>query len=290
MRWLGVLVTVGVLALAGCAASGEPDAGGIRVVASTDVYGQLVEEIGGDAVAVTSIVHSVAQDPHSYEPGARDRLAVARADLLVVNGGGYDAFVDALIAADGSTAPVVTAVDDAPGDTDEHVWYDPATMNLVAARIAAALAALDPDRAADFTARAATFSAGIGDLEQRIGALAAAHGGTAVLATEPVPGHLLRAAALDDRAPAAFTEAVEEGNDVPPAVLLDVLRLLDGDGAVAAVVVNTQTGGAETERVVADAEARGIPVVRFSETLPAGETYLSWMSANVAALAAALAV
>src|SRR6187431_3320641 len=100
------------LTLAGCAGSagGDEGDGRIKVVASTSVYGQIVEEIGGDLVDATSIVSSASQDPHSFEPSAQDQLAVRHADLVIENGGGYDAFMDALLEASGSSAPVLTAV------------------------------------------------------------------------------------------------------------------------------------------------------------------------------------
>ena len=72
---------------------------------------QIAEEIGGDLVDVTSIVSSASQDPHSFEPSAQDQLAVRHADLVIENGGGYDSFIDALLEASGSTAPVLTAVE-----------------------------------------------------------------------------------------------------------------------------------------------------------------------------------
>ncbi|HYP73588.1 MAG TPA: zinc ABC transporter substrate-binding protein, partial [Microbacterium sp.] len=94
-----VVLAASALALAGCAASASPAAsdGKIAVVASTNVYGDIAAAIGGDLVDVTSIIDSVAQDPHSYEASARDQLTVSRADLIIENGGGYDAFMDTLI-------------------------------------------------------------------------------------------------------------------------------------------------------------------------------------------------
>ena len=97
------LTAASALVLAGCA--GGPAAGGeggLSVVASTNVYGQVAEEIGGGLVEVTSIVSSESQDPHSFEPSARDQLTVSNADLVIENGGGYDAFIDALIDSSGS--------------------------------------------------------------------------------------------------------------------------------------------------------------------------------------------
>ena len=64
--------------------------------------------------------------------------------------------------------------------------------------------------------------------------------------------------------------------------------VLRRDGAVALVAYNEQTAGPETERVRAAAEAAGIPVVSFTETLPDGADYLSWMTDNLEAVASAL--
>ncbi|MGM7699195.1 metal ABC transporter solute-binding protein, Zn/Mn family [Microbacterium sp. A84] len=110
------LASVSALVLAGCsspATSAGADDGSIQVIASTNVYGSLAEQIGGDRVEVTSIVTSAAQDPHSYEASARDRLSVQNAELVIRNGGGYDSFIDALLG--DSDAHVLTAVEFAHG-------------------------------------------------------------------------------------------------------------------------------------------------------------------------------
>ncbi len=316
---LGVAATV--LALAGCAtpaAGDEPSDGGrLSVVASTDVYGQIAAEVGGDLVEVTSIVGNESQDPHSFEPSARDQLVVSKADLIVENGGGYDAFIDALIDSSGSDAPVVTAVEYSeawPGDSghghatahatdeaeaeaahdhdhvegfNEHVWYDLHTIAHLASAIADELGALSPGDAETFTANAEAFTAEVEGLEASVVDIGAAHDGEKAFVTEPVPVYLIAAAGIENATPEAFSEAVEEGQDVAPATLLESLHLVEG-GDVSVVITNAQTGGAETQAIVDEAEGGGIPVIAFSETLPAGETYLSWMRANIEALSGAL--
>ena len=314
------LAAASVISLAGCAATPATggDSGGddtLSVVASTNVYGQIAEEIGGDLVEVTSIVSNAAQDPHSFEPSARDQLTVSKADLVIENGGGYDAYIDALIESSGSEAPVVTAVEyshDWPenagheesgedaedhahdhGDHEhvegfnEHVWYDPHTIAHVAEAIAVELGELSPENAETFTANAEAFVAEVEGLEASLDEIATAHEGEQVFVTEPVPVYLLGAAGLVNATPEAFSEAVEEGQDVAPATLLESLGLVR-DGAVNVVITNAQTGGAETQEIVDEAEGRGIPVIAFSETLPEGETYISWMQANIEALSTAL--
>ncbi|MDR7187999.1 zinc/manganese transport system substrate-binding protein [Microbacterium sp. BE35] len=313
------LTAASALVLAGCAgtaAGGDTSDGKIAVVASTNVYGQIAQEIGGDLVEVTSIVTNESQDPHSFEPSARDQLAVSKADLVLENGGGYDAFIDALIESSGTDAPVVTAVEyshDWPdngghdeesahdaedhahdhGDHEhvegfnEHVWYDPHTIAHVAEAIAHELGELSPEDAETFTANAEAFSADVEGLEASLDEISAAHAGEKVFVTEPVPVYLLEAAGLENATPEKFSEAVEEGQDVAPATLLESLALVKG-GDLRVVITNTQTGGAETQEIVDEADGLGIPVIAFSETVPEGETYISWMQANIEALNGAL--
>ncbi|MFB8386330.1 metal ABC transporter solute-binding protein, Zn/Mn family [Microbacterium sp. NPDC055910] len=312
-RILTAVALTATLALAGCSTGAEAEDGRISVVASTNVYGQIVEAIGGDAVSVVSIVSSASQDPHSFEASARDQLSVSRADLVVMNGGGYDAFMDALVDGAGAVRPVVPAVefseatppadhgdhDHDHGDDDhdhdhdhdhsvnEHVWYDPHVMAHLAEAISMELSALDPDNADAFAANLAEFTNGIDEIESTLGTLSTEFGGAEIFVTEPVSLYLTEAAGLVNIAPDDFTHAVEDGRDVPAATLLAATKLLQ-TGQVAAVVVNRQTGGAETTAITDDAASLGIPVVEFSETLPEGQTYLEWMQANVTLLGEAL--
>lgn len=304
------LAAASTVVLAGCAGgSAGADGGRLQVVASTNVYGQIAAEIGGDAVDVNSLVSSASQDPHSFEPSARDQLIVSKADLVIENGGGYDAFVDGLIDASGTKAPVITAAELSPawpadahdGHADaghedhahvegfnEHVWYDVDTMRAVAKAIADQLSELDSAHASEFAANAKAFGADLDGLDAALADIESAHGGEQVFTTEPVPGYLVEDAGLVNVTPEAFSEAVEEEQDVAPATLLEALNLIGG-GSVRVLITNTQTGGAETQAVVDAADEHGVPTIAFSETLPKGETYVSWMQANIEALSAALA-
>ncbi|KDA05071.1 metal ABC transporter substrate-binding protein [Microbacterium sp. CH12i] len=309
------LASVSLLVLAGCAAdpaTGGSGSGLIRVTASTNVYGSLAAQIGGDRVEVTSIIDSASQDPHSYEASARDRLSVTKADLVIENGGGYDAFIDTLL--DGSDAHVLTAVEfshDYPGNEghgaehdhaeesgaheghdhvegfNEHIWFDPHTMIHVVEGIAAELSEIDPAGEADFTASADEIIAELEGFETDLETLATAANGAGTFITEPLPGYLATAAGLTNVTPDGFAEAVEEGNDVAPATLLKALDVIDS-GEVKVLLTNAQTGGAETQRVEDAASAAGIPVVAFTELIEDGSSYAEWMRDAIQNLAAAL--
>ena len=310
----GAVLAVSALALAGCTADAPVEEDGtIAVVASTIVYGDLVSTLGGDAVTVTSLIDSAAQDPHSYEASARDQLAVSEAELVIVNGGGYDPFAEALYEAAGAGAILVTAVDEsgllddedhADEETDddhstddghdhiegfnEHVWYSFHAMEHIAEHITEELTSLSPDDADMFDSNLAGYLSDLADLEAQADTIAETTEGRGVAITEPVAVYLLQAVGLHNDTPSDFTEAIEEGTDVPPSALLEVLALVEDDH-VALLAYNDQTSSPETERVREAAVEAGLPVVSFTETLPEGSDYVEWMTSNLDALAEALA-
>jgi hypothetical protein len=99
-------------------------AGKIRVVASTNVWGRVLAAVGGDKVAVTSIINNPSADPHSYHTTAEDGLVAQNAKLLLGNGGGYDDFFTKLAAQAPGARKLVAYDIAATGDPNEHVWYN----------------------------------------------------------------------------------------------------------------------------------------------------------------------
>jgi zinc/manganese transport system substrate-binding protein len=278
------------------AACGSPDptpaasAGQIPVVTSTDVYGSIVRAVGGDRVAVTSLIDDPAVDPHSYEAPPAAAAAVARARLVVVNGGGYDDFASRLTT-DATVIDVVqlSGLTALPGgELNEHVWYSLPTMKTLADRVAADLGAVDPASAATFTANAAAFGTRIDGIAAKVDGLQATHTGERVAVTEPVPLYLTAAAGLVNATPPQFSEAVEEDTDPPAGALAQTLALFGAD-PVRVLLVNRQTRTPVTDRVEQAARDGGVPVVEVGETLPAGvDDYVTWMGSQVDALATAL--
>lgn len=275
------------------AGSSPANPGAIPIVASTNVWGDIASVIGGSRVRVDAFISDPAQDPHSYEASPRAQLAIASARLIIENGGGYDDFMDSMIAASGSKAPVVNAVTvsgvTAPpgGELNEHVWYDFPAVGAVAGQIADRLASIDPAGKATFQKNLAEFRRTLSGMQASVARIKAAHSGEQVAITEPVPLYLLQAAGLVDATPPEFSEAIEEGSDVPARVLVATLALFQ-DRTVVALVYNAQTSGPQTDQVVGAAKDNGIPTVPVTETVPAGEDYVSWMQSNVSALSAAL--
>jgi zinc/manganese transport system substrate-binding protein len=287
-------LVVGLAACGGTTAP-APAPGTVAVVASTNVYGDLAKTVGGDAVAVTSIIDSPDKDPHEYAADARTQLAVSKAQVVVENGGGYDDFVATMLSASTAKPRVVDVAavsgydqEPADGQFNEHLWYDVPTMVKVVDRLSQDLTAVAPDRAETFRTNAAALTTRLQALERSEAALRTAHDGTGVAITEPVPLYLLDAAGLVDKTPEAFSAAIEEGTDVAPGVLQQTVALFGGR-QVGLLVYNEQTSGPQTEVVLKAARDNGVPVVAVTETLPAGKDYVGWMQGNLDAVGSALA-
>jgi zinc/manganese transport system substrate-binding protein len=300
---VSALAAAAALALSGCASAStdggstdEPtNSSGVRIVASTNVYGDIAEQIGGDRVSVTSIIDSPYKDPHEYEADARTQLALSKAQLVIKNGGGYDDFVDTMLsAADNKIAPVLNAADisgyeqePAEGEFNEHMWYDFPTVKKLSDELVGQLSAIDPEGAETYEKNAEAFEGQLAALEQQEQDIKASFDTTGAAITEPVPLYLLETAGLVNKTPDAFSEAIEEGTDVPADVLKQTTALFSS-GEVKVLVYNEQTSGSQTELVLSAAKDAGVPVVPVTETLPEGTDYISWMTTNLNALQGAL--
>ncbi|OEV12830.1 metal ABC transporter solute-binding protein, Zn/Mn family [Streptomyces nanshensis] len=305
-RHLALITAASLALLAGCGNSSESEGDSssskgaassstVPVAASTNVYGDIAEQIGAGRVKVTSIISDPGQDPHSYEASTQNQLALSKAKVVIENGGGYDDFIDRMLKSGDNASPeVINAVKvsgkkaPAGGELNEHVWYDLPTVGKLADRVAAALSKADPDHASTFTENAKAFKAKLKPLEAKEGQIKTDHEGETVAITEPVPLYLTEASGLENKTPDDFSEAIEEGDDVSPKTLQSTLELFTGK-KVKALVYNEQTSGPQTEKVEQAAKKAGIPVVPVTETLPKGKGYVAWMTANVDALASALA-
>lgn len=142
----------------------------LQVIVSFSVLEDMVAQIGGKDVEVTSLI-PMGGEPHDWEPRPYDIAELAEADLVVVNGLGLEGWLDRLIAASGYAGPVVVAsrgidplLDDS-GTADPHAWHSPAAVGHYARAIAGALTELRPDRADAFDTNLGEFLAALDKLD-----------------------------------------------------------------------------------------------------------------------------
>jgi zinc/manganese transport system substrate-binding protein len=290
-RWLSAVTAflIGSTVLTGCGTGGaHPHAA--AVVASTNVWGSVARAVAGNHLTVMSILSGADTDPHSYAASPSDAAAIADAALVVYNGGGYDPWVDQVLAGHPSIKSVdaYSLLEPANGGPpDEHVFYDLSVAKSLAALIADRLAAIDPGNAAAYRGNAAEFCRGADEIAISEHAIASTYPAAGVIATEPVGHYLLAASGLVNRTPAAFSAANENETDPSPADMASVLDLIN-HRQVSALLINPQTPTAATNSLRDAARRAGVPVTEVTETLPKGTDYLTWQRNTVNQLFAAL--
>jgi zinc/manganese transport system substrate-binding protein len=155
--------------------------GPLVVVATTGILADLVAQVGGQRVAVRSLLPANA-DPHDFEPAPADLVAVEEADLIVRHGLHLDDWAETLIGNAETAAPVVVATEGiatlaAAGDEaaefeegDPHVWFDPRRTAQMVENIRLGMTAADPDGATTYQSRANAYGAQLSALDAAIGA------------------------------------------------------------------------------------------------------------------------
>ncbi|HJE25926.1 MAG TPA: metal ABC transporter substrate-binding protein [Methylorubrum populi] len=156
----------------------------LKAVATFSILADLITQVGGERVSVTSLVGPDA-DAHGYSPTPGDARRVAEADLVVVNGLGFEGWIERLIKASGTKAPVIVASkgvktiagshdhDDDHGHdhgdhADPHAWQSVANVKLYVVNIRDGLSAADPAHAALYAENAAAYARKLDALEGEI--------------------------------------------------------------------------------------------------------------------------
>jgi zinc/manganese transport system substrate-binding protein len=268
---------------------GMAKAAPVSVVAAENMYGDLADAIAGDRAAVRSILSNPNTDPHFFEASPSVARALASADIVVVNGEGYDPWMQTLLSASAHPGRQVLVVADlvhaAPGG-NPHLWYAPATMPEVARALAAALTRQDPAGAETYASRLDSVLKQLRRLDERVAALHARLAGRPVTATEPVFGLMAEAIGLDMR-DERFQLAVMNDTE-PRASDVAAMEADLREHKVGALLYNAQVTDASTQRLLGIARDAGVPVVGVTETLPPNEHYTGWMLDQLTAVATAL--
>ncbi len=176
---LGLVVGLSAAACSPDSATSTPAPGSsgapIDVVTTTTVFADIVRNVGGDRVSVESIIPA-GVGPEDYEPKPDDARKLAVARLIVKNGVGLDDFLDRLLDANSTSAPLLTLGDGIPtisvdGEPNPHFWLDPTLVrDHYLPAIVAQLSALDPAGRSTYEANAAAYA---GRLDQLDAALVA---------------------------------------------------------------------------------------------------------------------
>jgi zinc/manganese transport system substrate-binding protein len=265
----------------------------IDVVAAENFWGSIATQLGGDHVKETSIIKNPETDPHDYEPNASDARTLAEAQLVIVNGVGYDPWAPKLLQAnpvDGRQTLTVGDVVGAKDGDNPHRWYSPANVHQVIEQITAGYKKLDPAGAAYFDQRRATFeNQTLAPYTKLIGDIRTRYAGTPIGASESIVAPLADALGLRMLTPYSFLKAISEGTD-PTAGDKSTIDRQIANRQIKIYVYNSQNATPDIAAQVKAAKAKGIPVTTVTETLtPAGTTFQDWQVRQLQGIEAALA-
>lgn len=251
----------------------------INVVTTLDFYGEAAKAVLGDHGTVTSLITSPNVDPHDFEPTTKTAKTVAKADLVVYNGAGYDNWVKKLNGKKYLSAASVMKTKDG---ANEHLWYDPQTMAKLADRLATEFGKMQPQNKASFKQNATKYKKSLAKLTKMLDKIKQNSNNQKVAVSEPVFDYSLNKMGYQI-ANKHFAKATEEGSDPSYS---DIKKLQDDikNKKIAFFVQNTQSDSSVIKNIVELCHKNKIPVVKVTETLPKDKNYVSWLSSEYQAI------
>jgi zinc/manganese transport system substrate-binding protein len=297
MRRLVACALLALLAVGGPAAAQEK----VKVVASFSILGDLVRNVGGDRVELTVLIGRTS-DPHAFDPSPADSRRLAHAGLVVVNGLGFEGWLDRLVRAAGGKVPIVVASAgvrpraEAPDETrlgagggvDPHAWQSVANAKRYIANIRDALIRVDPAGAAAYTANAGAYLARLDALDQEIRRALATipPERRRIITSHDAFGYFADAYGIDFLAPAGLANEAE-----PSArAVARIIRRIEAD-RIPALFLENVVDPRLIEAIARETGAR-VGGTLYSDALTAPDgpapTYLDLMRHNAQELAKAL--
>ncbi len=266
----------------------------IQVVAGENFWGSLVSQLGGTHVNVTSIVADPNTDPHEYEANPANAIAITNAKFIIVNGAGYDTWALDILASENTPNQVVLNVQNLlnqPVDANPHFWYRSLYVNITVHAMYKDLVQIDPADSSYFQAQYASLNASLWQTYMSREVYIDQHyAGTPVASTESIFVYMANSTGLKVISPAAFMDAVAEGNDPPEQSVAEFETELNGGNTTVHVLVyNEQTVTPLTQQIKSLAASNQIPIIGVTETIqPPNQTFQFWMGSEVANLQNAL--
>lgn len=275
------------------AATGSSSGKTIQVVAAENFWGSIASQLGGSHVKVDSIITNPSTDPHDYEPTAADARTAAGAQYAIVNGIGYDAWADKLLASNPGSGRTELKVGDLVGikpGGNPHRWYSPDNVHQVIEKITADYKKIDPADASYFDQQKTAFETKtLAGYNKLIADIKAKYAGTPVGASESIVTPLAEGLGLKMLTPETFLDAMSEGSD-PTAKDKATIDQQIKNRLIKVYVYNSQNSTPDVQAQVKAAKAQGIPVATVTETLtPAGATFQQWQTTELQGIEQALA-
>lgn len=278
IRALAVAVSTALsaLALTACA----PSIQSVAVITTTNVWADIAQSIAGPNITVQPIISNPSQDPHSYEATPRDQLLISKAKLIIAACNDSDSFIKQLVKTETNLLCLDTNTE--PGD-NPHIWYNLQRTFNSAQLIRIELAKLWPEQDSAFTTNYQDFNDKLLELRSYLqdpgSTVTGAITNRSFTAIEPVANDLLLAMGLEDRTPTSVQQAGLNESDLSPTQLREFKTATATAGLYA---FNSSQPSVQSDQINSWLQQQPkLPLaVGFSEQLPAGISYIQWMTTN----------
>jgi len=267
----------------------------LRIVCTTTILGDVVGRIAGEENEQTVLLPFNA-DPHAFEPTPADLVAIARADVVFLNGAGLEAHLEPILKT--SADFIVRLSDDLDllylddvhhehdhAEPDPHVWFDPTYVMRWTDRIADTLADRDPDHASAYQARAAVYRGELADLdrwiEEQVSRLP--HEDRQLVTDHAVLGYFAARYGFEQIGTVfPGLSSLSEPSARGLAALEDAIAAID----LPAIFVGTTVNPSLAEQIAADTDTQIVPLYTGSLSEPGGpaDSYLKMMHYDVTAI------
>ncbi|TGY63751.1 metal ABC transporter solute-binding protein, Zn/Mn family [Limosilactobacillus reuteri] len=260
----------------------------IRVVTGLNFYGEVAQKVAGDHGQVISFIDNASVDPHDYQPNTKQAQQVAKANVVIENGLGYDSWVNKLVKSSSNRNKIkiidVASLTGKKDGDNEHIWYAPETVEKLANDLATQYGKIDPQHAEDYQRNARKYLASLQPLNEEIAKVKRQvnPNNNRVAVSEPVFDYALKNAGyqiMDKH----FEKAVEDGNDPSPKDIEEIQQAIINH-QIAFFVDNSQTSDKVVDNLVKLAHEHDVPVLKVTETKPNGDDYMQWMLKQYQAL------
>ncbi|MCL0330197.1 metal ABC transporter solute-binding protein, Zn/Mn family [Apilactobacillus xinyiensis] len=270
-------IIIFIVTLSSCSQKVNKSNAKIRVVATTNTYGQVAKKVLGNKGQVISIINKSNIDPHDYQPTTITAEQVTNANVLISNGLGYDSWMNS-ISVNAKKATKISVGENLlnlkSGD-NPHVWYKVTTMIKLANHLADVFSKKDTSNRHYYHNNAAKYISSLSVLQKQIKTIKSLNHHNKVDVSEPVFNYALDEMGYKINNP-SYALSVEKGTDPTP----QQIRLVENDikhKKIKFFVNNIQDSNDILDNFVDLAKQNHVPVINVTETMPQNDDYKQWM-------------
>ncbi len=303
LRFFTVLFTLCAILLPGACSAGQSGGsapgkeesssatslakGPITVVASVNQWGSLASELGGNQVSVTSLLKNTSVDAHEFSPTTSDIAKLTNAQVVIVNGAGYDSWATKTSTHALATINAASTIGAEEGD-NPHLWFSADVRGKMAQSIRDTYCRILPSHKKYFASLYSSWEKKQKKLSAQIADFASKHKDKSYGATESVAYYLMADLGMKDATPATYTRAMQNSGE-PSAADLHAFQKIIENHDISVLINNPQETSDMSNMLTSTAGKSSVPVVDVTEQIPARYTSLDqWISNLVSAFSKAL--